>query len=74
MITCCLCQKDDKERETGALFSFLKNSVKTITPCLEMDQLLPWVLTIGYMKSLRNSEDMQHAKAILKAEYWCLQN
>lgn len=74
MITCCLCQKDDKKREMGALCSFLKSSVKTITPCLEMDQLLPRVLTIEHMKSLRNSEDTQHAKDISEAEYWCLQN
>lgn len=71
MITCCLCQKDDEKRETGAFFF---HSIKTTTPCLEMDHLLPWVLTIGYMKSLRNSEDTQHAKAILKTYYWCLQN
>lgn len=41
MITCCLCQKDDEKRETGAFFFF--HSIKTITPCLEMDHLLPWV-------------------------------
>lgn len=40
MITCCLCQKDDEKRETGAFFF---HSIKTTTPCLEMDHLLPWV-------------------------------